>query len=262
MRRSLVNDPDDLVAEALDGLALAHPHLLRYDAEHGFVTRAEPRSDKVGLVSGGGSGHEPLHAGFVGHGMLDVAVPGAVFASPTALQLYDATRIADAGRGVLHIVKNYTGDVINFTIARELPTRTTTSRPRSCWSTTTSPPTWARRPTTRTRRAGGARRRSWPSRRSAVPRPRRAPTSAPSRPSARRVAGRARTMALAIEAGTHPGATRPAFDLGDGRGRARRRDPRRAGSVPDSLRGRRPSSSTGLVAAGPRRGGSRSRAAA
>ncbi|MFC6343167.1 dihydroxyacetone kinase subunit DhaK, partial [Nocardioides hankookensis] len=120
MRRSLVNDPDDLVVEALEGLALAHPTLVRYDAEHGFVARATPARDKVGLVSGGGSGHEPLHAGFVGHGMLDVAVPGAVFASPTALQLYDATRAADAGRGVLHIVKNYTGDVINFTVAREL----------------------------------------------------------------------------------------------------------------------------------------------
>ena len=120
MRRSLANDPDDLVVEALEGLALAHPTLLRHDAEHGFVARAVPAHDKVALVSGGGSGHEPLHAGFVGTGMLDVAVPGAVFASPTALQLYEATRAADAGRGVLQIVKNYTGDVINFTIAREL----------------------------------------------------------------------------------------------------------------------------------------------
>ena len=120
MRRQVVNEPDRMVDEALEGLELAHPHIVTYDREHQIVTRARPARNKVGVLSGGGSGHEPLHAGFVGHGMLDVAVPGAIFASPTALQLHDGTRVADSGQGVLHIVKNYTGDVLNFTIAREL----------------------------------------------------------------------------------------------------------------------------------------------
>lgn len=120
MTRQIINDPSAVVAEALEGLALAHPHLVAYDAKRRIVTRATPARGKVGVLSGGGSGHEPLHAGFVGTGMLDVAVPGAVFASPTALQIHDATLAADSGRGVLHIVKNYTGDVLNFQIAREL----------------------------------------------------------------------------------------------------------------------------------------------
>ncbi|EYT48133.1 dihydroxyacetone kinase subunit DhaK [Brachybacterium muris] len=120
MRRSIVNDPDDLVAEALEGLVLTHPTLLELNAEHRYVTRKQKARDKVGLVSGGGAGHEPLHSGFVGTGMLDVAVSGAVFASPTALQVLAATKAADAGRGVVQIVKNYTGDVLNFRIAGEI----------------------------------------------------------------------------------------------------------------------------------------------
>src|SRR5699024_4650721 len=120
MRRSIVNDPEDLVPEALEGLVLSNPLLLDLDQEPRFVTRRHPARDKVGLVSGGGSGHEPLHAGFVGTGMLDVAVAGAVFASPTALQVLEATKAADAGRGVVQIVKNYTGDVLNFRIAGEI----------------------------------------------------------------------------------------------------------------------------------------------
>src|SRR5690625_3217588 len=120
MRRSIVNDPEDLVPEALEGLVLSHPLGLELHERHRFVTRRERAADKVGLVSGGGSGHEPLHAGFVGEGMLDVAVAGAVFASPTALQVLEATKAADAGRGVVQIVKNYTGDVLNFRIAGEI----------------------------------------------------------------------------------------------------------------------------------------------
>jgi len=119
-RRQLVNAPEDLVGEALEGLALTHPTLLRHDPGWGLVLRRAPASGKVGLVSGGGSGHEPLHAGFVGTGMLDVAVAGAVFASPTALQIQAGTVAADGGRGVLQIVKNYTGDVLNFQIAAEI----------------------------------------------------------------------------------------------------------------------------------------------
>ena len=119
-RRQLVNEPDDLVAEALEGLELSHPSMLRRVPDLNLVVRRTPAVDKVGLVSGGGSGHEPLHAGFVGTGMLDVAVAGAVFASPTAYQIHAGTVIADSGRGVLQIVKNYTGDVLNFQIAAEI----------------------------------------------------------------------------------------------------------------------------------------------
>jgi dihydroxyacetone kinase-like protein len=119
-RRQFINDPDQVVPEALEGFTLAHPQLLRLHADPAFVTRAKPAGAKVALVSGGGSGHEPLHVGFVGTGMLDAAVPGAVFASPTALQVAAATTAVDAGRGVLQIVKNYTGDVLNFRIAAEI----------------------------------------------------------------------------------------------------------------------------------------------
>jgi phosphoenolpyruvate---glycerone phosphotransferase subunit DhaK len=119
-RRQLVNDPEDVVPEALEGLALTHPGLLAYEPEAALVLRRTLTPGKVGLVSGGGSGHEPLHAGFVGTGMLDVAVAGAVFASPTALQVHAGTTAAEQGAGVLQVVKNYTGDVLNFRIAREI----------------------------------------------------------------------------------------------------------------------------------------------
>ena len=119
-RRQFINDPDQVVPEALEGLVLAHPGLLRLHRDPAFITRVQPASAKVALVSGGGSGHEPLHTGFVGTGMLDAAAPGAVFASPTALQVAAATTAVDSGRGVLQIVKNYTGDVLNFMIAAEI----------------------------------------------------------------------------------------------------------------------------------------------
>jgi dihydroxyacetone kinase-like protein len=109
-----------VVDDALHGLARAHPHLLRVHYDPLYVVRADaPVRGKVGLISGGGSGHEPLHSGFVGRGMLDAACPGAVFTSPTPDQMVAATRAADGGAGVLHIVKNYTGDVMNFAIAAE-----------------------------------------------------------------------------------------------------------------------------------------------
>jgi dihydroxyacetone kinase-like protein len=119
-RRHLINAPDDVIPDALAGFALTYAHLVSYDSEAALVVRRERTPGKVGLVSGGGSGHEPLHAGFVGTGMLDVAVAGAVFASPTALQIHTGTVAADQGGGVLQIVKNYTGDVLNFSIAREI----------------------------------------------------------------------------------------------------------------------------------------------
>ncbi len=118
--KKLINAPDAVVADALVGLAAAHPSL-SVDVENRMVLRAERgRPGKVGLVSGGGSGHEPLHAGFVGHGMLDAACPGEVFTSPVPDQMLAAARAVNAGAGVLQIVKNYTGDVLNFQMAAEL----------------------------------------------------------------------------------------------------------------------------------------------
>jgi len=117
--KKLINDPDEVVADALRGIDAAHPEL-RVDHEHKVIYRAEPKTDgKVALVSGGGSGHEPLHGGFVGPGMLDAACAGEVFTSPVPDQMMAATTEVDRGAGVLHIVKNYTGDVMNFDMAAE-----------------------------------------------------------------------------------------------------------------------------------------------
>src|SRR5579884_2057673 len=118
--KKLVNDPAEVVTDSLRGLAAAHPEL-RVDLEQKFICRADaPVRGKVALVSGGGSGHEPLHGGFVGPGMLDAACPGEVFTSPVPDQIVAATKAVDGGAGVLHIVKNYTGDVMNFEMAAEL----------------------------------------------------------------------------------------------------------------------------------------------
>ncbi|GAA4676685.1 dihydroxyacetone kinase subunit DhaK [Pseudonocardia yuanmonensis] len=118
--KKLINDPADIVVEALRGMAAAHPEL-RVDLENRVVFRGDaPVQGKVGLVSGGGSGHEPMHGGFVGPGMLDAACAGEVFTSPVPDQMVAATEGVDGGAGVLHIVKNYTGDVMNFEMAAEL----------------------------------------------------------------------------------------------------------------------------------------------
>ncbi len=118
--RKLLNDPEAVVRESLAGLAAAHGDILRVDAEAQIVVRAAgPRDGKVALISGGGSGHEPLHGGFVGLGMLDAACPGEVFTSPVPDQMLAATKAVDGGAGVVHLVKNYTGDVMNFKLAAE-----------------------------------------------------------------------------------------------------------------------------------------------
>ncbi|GAA3083503.1 dihydroxyacetone kinase subunit DhaK [Streptosporangium carneum] len=119
--KKLINSVDSVVADALRGMASAHPGLLRVDEENRIVSRASgPRAGKVGLVSGGGSGHEPLHAGFVGYGMLDAACPGEIFTSPVPDQMITAATAVNGGAGVLYVVKNYTGDVLNFELAAEL----------------------------------------------------------------------------------------------------------------------------------------------
>ena len=118
--RKLLNRPEQVVTESLAGLAAAHGDLLRYEPASRIVVRVDaPLPGKVALVSGGGSGHEPLHAGYVGRGMLDAACPGEVFTSPVPDQVLAATRAVHGGAGVVHVVKNYTGDVMNFRLAAE-----------------------------------------------------------------------------------------------------------------------------------------------
>ena len=119
--KKLINDPADVVREALQGMEAAHRDLIEVTYDPYTIVRADsPVQGKVALVSGGGSGHEPMHGGFVGMGMLDAACPGEVFTSPTPDQMEAATKAVDGGAGVVHIVKNYTGDVMNFEMAAEL----------------------------------------------------------------------------------------------------------------------------------------------
>ncbi len=217
--RHLTNDPDDLVIEALDGLQRAYPDGLDLSSDPAFLARAKPPvGPKVALVSGGGSGHEPLHTGFVGAGMLDAAVPGAVFASPTAFQIKAAVDRADHGRGVLLIVKNYTGDVLNFSIAAELAAEdgidVATVLVDDDLATDFNPVDQDASD------SGGPGRRGT----AAVVAVEKICGAAAERGASlgelvtlgRRVAGSARTMALALEACTHPGQVRPSFDLPGG----------------------------------------------
>lgn len=116
--KKIINDPNNVVEEMLRGIEISNPHVV-YDRE-GLVIARKEKSEKVGLVSGGGSGHEPAHAGYVGYGMLDAAVSGNVFASPSPDRVLRGIQLADSGKGVLLIVKNYAGDIMNFEIAEEL----------------------------------------------------------------------------------------------------------------------------------------------
>src|SRR3954466_9166151 len=121
--KMLINSTDTLLEQSLDGFAAAHADILLLGAERKFVRRLKRSPGKVALISGGGSGHEPLHAGFVGLGMLDAACPGQVFTSPTPDQMIAAAEAVDGGAGVLFIVKNYEGDVMNFDMAAEMAGR-------------------------------------------------------------------------------------------------------------------------------------------
>ncbi len=118
--KKLINHVDTVLAESLDGFAAAHADVVTLGAEYAFVRRRNTKPGKVALISGGGSGHEPLHAGFVGHGMLDAACPGQIFTSPTPNQMLAAAESVDTGAGVLFIVKNYSGDMMNFQMAAEM----------------------------------------------------------------------------------------------------------------------------------------------
>ncbi len=119
--KKLINSPEDVVREALEGMELAHPNHLRVSYEPFYIVRKDaPVKGKVALVSGGGSGHEPMHGGFVGMGMLAAACPGHVFTSPTPDQMFEAGKAVNGGAGILQIVKNYTGDVMNFDLAAEM----------------------------------------------------------------------------------------------------------------------------------------------
>lgn len=118
--KKLINDVETVLAEGLDGFSAAHADIVLLGAERQFVRRRNGKPGKVALISGGGSGHEPLHAGFVGHGMLDAACPGQVFTSPTPDQMLAAAQSVESGAGVLFIVKNYSGDMMNFQMAAEM----------------------------------------------------------------------------------------------------------------------------------------------
>ncbi|MBL7499619.1 dihydroxyacetone kinase subunit DhaK [Frankia sp. CNm7] len=208
-RRQFVNEPGDIVAEALEGLEGAYPRLIRWNREPSFVIRAEPApAGRVAVVSGGGSGHEPLHVGMVGEGMLDAAVPGAVFASPTAGQILAATQAAARDAGVVHVVKNYTGDVLNFAIAAEVASddgievrQVLVDDDLATTSTTGDGP--GRRGTAATviveKIVGAAAAAGADLDRVAA--------------LGRRVATTSRSMAVALAAGAHPGRAYPSFDL-------------------------------------------------
>ena len=118
--KNFINSVDSVLEESLDGFAAAHADLVVLGEEYEFIRRKNIKPGKVALISGGGSGHEPLHAGFVGYGMLDAACPGQIFTSPTPNQMINAANAVDGGAGVLFIVKNYSGDTMNFHMAAEI----------------------------------------------------------------------------------------------------------------------------------------------
>lgn len=120
MVKKILNNPESIVDEMIDGMVLSHPELIKRVPETGIIQRTFDKKGKVAIVSGGGSGHEPAHAGFVGKGMLSAAVCGAVFTSPTPDQILEAIKVADEGEGVFLVIKNYSGDIMNFEMAQEL----------------------------------------------------------------------------------------------------------------------------------------------
>jgi phosphoenolpyruvate---glycerone phosphotransferase subunit DhaK len=208
--KKLINAPEDVVTEALQGIEAAHPEL-RVDRANKVVYRGDsPRAGKVGLVSGGGSGHEPLHGGFVGLGMLDAACAGEVFTSPVPDQMLAATKLVDGGAGVLHVVKNYTGDVMNFEMAAELAAAETGARVVSVVTdddVAVQDSTW-----TAGRRGVGGTVLLEKIAGAAAERGRSLDEVAEV---ARRVNAGSRSMGLALTSCTLPAVGHPSFDLGD-----------------------------------------------
>lgn len=209
--KKFLNDPEDVVEEALRGLALAHPESLRVDLARRLVLRADPPAPgRVGVLSGGGAGHEPLHAGFVGRGMLGAACVGEVFTSPVPDQILAATGAIDAGAGVVHVVKNYTGDVLNFEMAAELAavTGVQVEQVLVADDVAVEDSTWTagRRGVAATllveKIVGAAAEEG--------------ADLAACAELGRRVAARAGSMGIALTSGTVPSAGRPTMDLGPG----------------------------------------------
>ncbi|MEY2848083.1 MAG: dihydroxyacetone kinase subunit DhaK [Actinomycetota bacterium] len=206
-RRQFINRPDDVILEALEGLVATHANVLALHHDSALISRSTKPVGKVGLVSGGGSGHEPLHAAFVGTGMLDVAVCGAVFASPTAGQVQAGTALADSGAGVLHIVKNYTGDVLNFQIAAELTAEDGTAVETvlvdddlASDASTEGPGRRGTAAVIAVEKVCGALAEEGADLSTVASR-------------GRDVVSRSRSLALALDACTHPGDSEPAFEL-------------------------------------------------
>ena len=210
-RRQFLNDPGTIVAQALEGLERANPGIVRWNRDPSFIIRADDDARAhVAVISGGGSGHEPLHTGFVGRGMLDAAVPGGIFASPSMVQIAAATSAASRGRGVVHVVKNYTGDVINFGLARDeaidegIAVETVIVADDLATDADTDGP--GRRGTAAVivveKVCGAAAQRGESIERVAA--------------LGREVAETSRSLAVALEAGTHPGADGPSFELAAG----------------------------------------------
>src|SRR3954447_4277037 len=209
--KKLINAPEDVVTEALDGIEAAHPDL-RVDRANKIVYRGDsPKAGKVGLVSGGGSGHEPLHGGFVGLGMLDAACAGEVFTSPVPDQMLAATKLVDGGAGVLHVVKNYAGDVMNFEMAAELAEAETGARVVSVVTdddVAVQDSTW-----TAGRRGVGATGLLEKIAGAAAEQGRSLDEVAEV---AREVNAASRSMGLALTSCTVPAAGKPTFELGEG----------------------------------------------
>ncbi|WP_280399033.1 dihydroxyacetone kinase subunit DhaK [Nocardia carnea] len=208
--RHFVNTPEDVTREALEGLQLLYPETIICHRDPAYIVRAGRPRPKVALISGGGAGHEPLHAQFVGNGMLDAAVPGAVFSSPTALQVRAAVEAVDSGHGALLIVKNYTGDLLNFSIAAELLTESAATEivvvddDLATDGDTDDGP--GRRGTAAVlaveKICGAAAERGW--------------VLADIADLGRRVVAASATLGIALRAGTAPGHARPSFDLAAG----------------------------------------------
>ena len=118
--KKIMNNPSNIVDEMLQGMIVSHPDLIQRIPETGIIQRKEEKNGKVAIISGGGSGHEPAHAGFVGKGMLSAAICGEVFTSPTPDQILEAIKVSDEGAGVFLVIKNYSGDIMNFEMAQEL----------------------------------------------------------------------------------------------------------------------------------------------